>query len=146
MALAVKHTTYQGSNYGAERVYFEVCMIGQGASAPIVQSVLVNGGPGTVPPGSAEIVSVTRSGTGIYVVTFSDAYFARIYAAAEIDDTAQIGSYATVGSWTNLQTSNPATCTIVAYNASGAAKTDVPLNTQLMLHAAFKKTFTGAAA
>ena len=140
----VKHSTWPSNNYGTEKIYLEQCIIGQGAAAPIIQAASVNGG--TAPPGAAEIVSITRTSAGLYVVTFADAYYARIYGDCAIDDTAGIGAYATVGNWQNLNTSTPAVCSIHAWNAAGTTPTDIPLNTVAMLVCVFKKSYTGSAA
>jgi hypothetical protein len=147
MPTAVRHSTYPtAQTYGADRYYLEATLVGQGASAPIIQAPSINGAPGTAPPGSAEILTITRTSAGLYPITLADSYFAVIYASADLDDTAGIGAYATIGSWTNLNTANPAGFTLITWNASGAAKTDAPSNTLIRIAIAFKKNWTGASA
>jgi hypothetical protein len=143
MAALVRHSAYATSlSYGAERYYLEVTLAGAGANALTVQPF----NDANNPPGSAEIASVSRSAQGIFVCTLFDAYFAVIYASADLDDTANDGSYATIGTWTNLQTSTPATFTLRTWNASGAAKIDPANGRAVRIAIAFKKTYTGQAA
>ncbi|HEX7140045.1 MAG TPA: hypothetical protein VF219_19495 [Vicinamibacterales bacterium] len=143
MAALVRHTAYSTSlSYGAERYYLEVTLQGAGGAALTVQAT----NDANNPPGSAEIASITRSSQGIFVCTLLDAYYAVIYASADLDDTANDGSYATIGNWTNLQTSTPATFTIRTWNASGGAKIDPAQGRAVRVAVAFKKTFTGQAA
>lgn len=144
-----KHTSYQSApSYGAERIYLEFTLLGQGSSAPIV--LAPTSATPTTPQGSAEVQSITRTSAGIYVVTLYDTYYARIYSSCDIDDSGALGAYATIGNWTNLgclgTPTGPATFTLRTWNASGSTPTDIPNNTQAMCHFGFKKSFTGAAA
>jgi hypothetical protein len=131
--------------YGVGRWYLEAAIIGQGAAAPLTLSV-----QSTVQaPGSIEITSITRTSTGVYVVTLSDSYYSRIYAAGDIDDSANLGAYMTLGNWTNLGVTGaitgPTGFTMYARNAGGTL-TDIPLNTIAFFAVAFKKDYSGAAA
>jgi hypothetical protein len=151
MATSVKHTTYPTApSYGSERWYWEQAILGQGASAPLIltpsKTGLGNNVGANAQPCASEIASITRTSAGLYVVTLFDAYYAIAYAGADIDDSAGLGAYATVGNWTNLNTSTPTQFNLRTWNASGSTPTDIPLNTVCYIHVAFKKTWTGSAA
>jgi hypothetical protein len=135
--------TVNAPSYGFERVYWEQTIVGAGAAPPTIQapaSFAAN------PPGSALIAGITRTSTGVYVVTLQDAFFAVVGTGFDIDDSAGTGMYGTVGNWQNLQTSTPAAFTLRTWNASGAAPTDLPATVAGRFMFAFKKSYTGAVA
>ena len=135
--------TVNAPSFGLDRIYWEEAIVGQGAAAPIIQAPVLQSGS---PPGSALISGITRTSTGVYVVTLYQSFFARIYSSFDIDDSAGIGSYGTLGNWTNLNTNLPVTVTLRTWNASGSTPTDIPLNTTGMFAAAFKGSYTGSVA
>lgn len=147
MATPVKHSAKNGAaihEYGAGDTYIlNVTIVGAGAAAPTVAAA----NDATNPPGSCEIISpMTRSGTGVYGVTLSDAYYAVKSWSVAIDDingASPVEGY--LGQFTGLQTSSPLTFTLSTYTPSGVAA-DIALNTACRITIWFKKNTTGAAA
>lgn len=142
MAAAVKHSASPVSwTYGANRWYLEQTVVGAGASALVIKTTT----DATNPPCAAEVASITRSSTGVFVVTLMDAYYAVAFCSGDLDDTANDGAYATIGNWTNLQTSNPAVFTLYTRTAGGTLM-DPANGRSCRIAVAFKKSSTGAAA
>lgn len=103
-------TFYGSQSYGSSRVYAEFELLGAGAAALTVS-----------PQCGADIVAgITRSGVGIFVVTLKDSFNKVIYKGAELDDTANDGSYATCSDVQNEGTASPIKFTIRTRNAAGA--------------------------
>jgi hypothetical protein len=67
------------------------------------------------------VASVSRSGTGVYVVTLKDAFTKVVFKDAEMDDTLNDGAYATVSDVTGEGTASPITFTIRTRAAAGTA-------------------------
>lgn len=101
-------TFYPSQSGGAGRVYLEFELKGAGA-APLTLST--DTGP--------LVASVSRSGTGVFVVTMKDAYQAVVFKSADPDDTLNDGAYCTVGSVTNEGTSSPLQFTLSFRAAAG---------------------------
>jgi hypothetical protein len=146
MAYQVNESTFTetAQSAGLMRRYIEQCIIGQGAAAPIVGTIA-----GTQPPCTTEISILGRTSAGIYTCSMSSVYYARAYAAGDIDDTAGTGMYMTVGNWANLgclgTPTGLTTFTLRSYNAGGTP-TDIPLGVSAFLSLAMKKEFSGAVA
>lgn len=132
-----------GKDYGAgPHYYLHECLVSAGgANPPVVPAI---NDPNN-PPCAAEVVSITRTGTGVNVVTLADNYYAVAYAGADVDDSAGDGAYANVGNLTNLQTGTPFQFTLRTYTAGGTP-TDLAAGRRITLYFCFKKDFTGSAA
>lgn len=103
-------TFYPSFSGGQNRVYLDFELLGAGA-APLTKST----------DASNWVASISRSGVGIYVVTMKDSWKKVVFKAAEPDDTANDGSYATVSDVANEGTSTPLQFTIRTRSAAGAA-------------------------
>lgn len=103
-------TLYPSQSYGSGRVYMEFELKGAGASALTLST-----------DAAQSVASVTRSGTGIYVVTLKDPFFKVVYKSAEMDDTLNDGAYATCSDIANEGTSTALQFTIRTRNAGGTA-------------------------
>ncbi len=104
-------TFYPSAAAGApNRVYLDFELLGAGASALTLGS-----------DAAAWVASVSRSGVGVFVVTFKDAWSKVITKQAELDDTLNDGAYATVSDVTNEGTTSPLKITIRTRSAAGAA-------------------------
>jgi hypothetical protein len=99
---------YPSMSGGAGRVYLEFELKGAGASALTLST---DAGP--------YVASVSRSGTGIFVVTLKDAYQGVVFKSADVDDTANDGAYATVSDVTNEGTTTALQFTIRVRAAAG---------------------------
>jgi len=86
-------TFYPSYSYGSGRVFLDFAFTCNNTSAPLTSSLI---GAGT-----DVIASFSRSVAGVIVVTMKDAFVKCIKISAELDDTANDGSYATVGTLTN---------------------------------------------
>lgn len=101
---------YPSWSFGVERIYMSFELLGAGAAAP------------TLSTDAAQCVaSVSRSGVGVYVVTFKDAWPKVVRKSAELDDTLNDGGYATCGALANEGTSSPLQMTIYTRAAAGTA-------------------------
>jgi len=104
-------TRYPSQSYGAGRVYCEFELLGGGAAATLTMST-----------DAANVVkSITRSGTGVFVVTMKDAFNKCVYKSGDADDTANDGAYCTIGNLTNEGTSTPLVFTLYFRAAAGTA-------------------------
>jgi hypothetical protein len=102
---------YPSASSGApNRVYLEFELLGAGASAMTL-------GTDAAP----WVASVSRSGTGVFVVTMKDAWSKVVFKAADIDDTANDGAYATIGNVTNEGTTSALVFTLRVRAAAGTA-------------------------
>ena len=144
MALPVKNNTDAHGQWYGEGPHYILAetLLGAGAAALTVPAV----SSATTPPCAIEVVSVSRTSTGIYVVTLADCYYAVAYCAAEVDDGASGNVDARISNWTNLQTSTPATFTIRTYVPGGTTPVDVAAAVAIRIFVVFKKDPTGAAA
>ena len=129
-------------HYGSEVFYLSETIYGAGAAVPTIQGTK----DANAPPCAAEIASLSRTSTGIYVVTLYDAYWAVAYCHAEVDDTAAGNLDCRISNWTNLQTATPATFTLRVYSPGGTTPADIPNATPCRIHVIFKKSYTGAKA
>ena len=104
-------TFYPSFSYGSGRVFCDFAFNTNNTSSPLT-STLVGSGVDV-------ISSLSRSGVGVIVVTLKDAFVKCIRASAELDDTANDGAYASVGTITNEGTSAGLTFTIRTRVAAG---------------------------
>lgn len=102
-------TFYPSQNYGSGRVYCEFNFLSNNTSSPVLTSV----------DGADVVASLSRSGAGVIVVTLKDAFNKVITASADLDDTANDGSYATIGGITNEGTATPLSFTVRTRVAAG---------------------------
>jgi hypothetical protein len=101
---------YPSQSGGSARVYLDFELLGAGASALTLSF-----------DAAQWVASVSRSGVGVYVVTMKDAWTRCLFKAADMDDTANDGAYATVSDLTNENTATPLKFTIRTRNAGGTA-------------------------
>lgn len=104
-------TFYPCHSYGSGRVYLEFGFNTNNTSSPLT-STLVGSGVDV-------ISSLSRSGVGVIVVTLKDPFVKCIRASADLDDTANDGAYASVGSITNEGTSTGLSFTVRTRAAAG---------------------------
>lgn len=146
MATLVKNNADpNGRDYGAgPHYYLHQCILGGGSGNSLTVAAVNDANN---PPCAAEILTanITRSGTGVFVVTLLDAYYAVAYAGADTDDSVGDGAYCNIGNWTNLQTSTAAQFTLRFYSATGVAA-DPASGRRIYVYVCFKKDPTGAVA
>jgi len=104
-------TFYPSFSYGSGRVFCDFAFNCNNTSNPLTSSL--------IGVGVDAVASLARSGTGVIVVAMKDAFVKCIKASAELDDSANDGSYATVGTLTNEGTSSGLTFTIRTRVAAG---------------------------
>lgn len=103
-------TWYPTYSNGTGRVFLSFEVIGAGAANP------------TLSTDAPQIISsIVRTGVGVYVVTFKDAWGKVTRKSAEPDDTLNDGSYATCSNLTNEGTAQPLQMTIRTRAAAGTA-------------------------
>lgn len=102
-------TFYPSLSYGSSRVYGEFCFDTNNTSSPLT----------TTFDGSDLIASITRSGVGVLVVVLKDTFNKVVALDASLDDSANDGAYATVGTVINEGTSTPIGFTIRLRAATG---------------------------
>lgn len=86
-------TFYPSFSYGSGRVFLDFSFDANGASSPALTSLRG--------VGVDTIASLNRTGAGVIVVTLKDAFPQVVRADAFLDDTANDGSFATLGNLTN---------------------------------------------
>lgn len=106
-------TLYPSQSYGSGRVYAEFCFDTNNTSSPLMTSV----------DGADIVANLNRTGAGVIVVTLKDSFNKVIALDASLDDSADDGAFATVGTVTNEGTSSPITFTIRTRVVAGT-KTD----------------------
>lgn len=102
-------TFYPAFSYGSSRVYCEFLFDTNNTSSPLTSTF----------DGSDSVASISRSGVGVLLVTMKDSFNKVIALDASLDDSANDGAYATVGTVTNEGTSSPITFTIRTRAATG---------------------------
>lgn len=132
-------------NYGLGRVYMEFLFQTNNTSSPLLSTVVgVTSGAAVASQGPPPVVaSITRSGVGVLVVQFSsvDTFNKVLYAAAELDDTANDGAFATTGNITNEGSSSGIAFTIRT-RAVGGVLTDYAART-VRVAVCFRNTVAG---
>lgn len=103
-------TWYPSYANGAARVFLSFELIGAGAAAPTLST-----------DAKQVVASVSRSGVGVYVITFKDSWGKVTRKSAELDDTLNDGGYATCGALANELTSSPLQMTVYTRAAAGTA-------------------------
>ena len=88
------------------------------------------------------VASFNRTAAGVIVVTLIQPYLKLVAAAADVDDTADDGAYATVGTITNEGTSTPLTFTIRTRSAAGT-KADMAAGRKISVFLAFQNEAAG---
>lgn len=124
-------TAYPSFNGTLDRYYVEFELLGAGAAAL------------TLSTDAAPFVSgITRSNTGIFVVTLKDAWTKLVHASAEPDDTADDGAYATIGTVTNEGTATPLAFTI-RFRAATGTKADPAASRRIRVSLALRNGNVG---
>lgn len=100
-------TAPSAETYGISRSYTEFYITSNGSSSPTLATGNVATGAGQNPVGSPLITAMSRSAQGVWLITFGIAMPDVLYASADMDDTANDGAYATIGSWANLGSAQP---------------------------------------
>lgn len=106
-------TFYPAKSYGSSRVYAEFCFDTNNTSSPLLSSV----------DGSDLVASITRTAAGVLSVKLKDTFNKLVYVHASLDDSADDGAYATVGTVANEASQTPPSFTIRTRAADGT-KTD----------------------
>lgn len=122
-------TLYPSQAFGANRKDMAFELLGGGAAANLTLST----------DAKQCVASVSRSGTGVFVVTLKDAFVKCTFKSADLDDTANDGGYATCSDVTNEGTGSPLTFTIRVRAAAGTAA-DPALNRRIGVSLVFHDT------
>ena len=100
-------TAPNAETYGVSRSYTEFYISSNGASSPSLATGNVVTGAGQNPVGTPLITAMSRTAAGVWLLTFGIAIPDILYASADMDDTANDGAYATIGSFTGLGQAQP---------------------------------------
>ena len=132
--MASPMNTFPSIGYGFGRIYGEFCFQANNTSTPLLSTV--QGDAGQL------VASFNRTAAGVIVVTLIQPYHKLVAAAADVDDTADDGAYATVGTITNEGTSTPLTFTIRTRVAAGT-KADMAAGRKISVFLAFQNEAAG---
>lgn len=103
-------TLYPSQSSGLNQVFVNFELLGAGAAALTIPST---GG------GANWVASVTRTSTGLFVVTLKDAWNKCLFKSSDLDDTLNDGGYATVGTLLNEGTSTALSFQLYVRAAAG---------------------------
>lgn len=104
-------TFYPSSTSGLGQVFLNFELLGAGAAALTIPA---SGA------GAPWVKSITRTSTGLFVVTLVDPWNKVLFKCADLDDTLNDGGYATVGTVLNEATATPLSFQIFVRAAAGS--------------------------
>lgn len=127
-------TFYPSFSYGFGRVYLDVRFTCNGASAPLLTSVV----------GSDSIASFAHVGaTNVITVNFKDPFFKVCFASAEFLVAASVGSYCSINTIANEGTASGLQVALATFVAAGTALNDAASTYQIGVSMALINSSSG---